>query len=281
MKLHELQPAPGSRRDRMRVGRGIAAGKGKTAGRGTKGQKSRSGGSLPPWFEGGQTPLQMRVPKLRGFKNRFKVEYEVVNLGRIAEAVDAGRLAAPEVGEGGTRARRGKPAPLTVNAELLHEAGVIGSLRHPLKVLGGGEIEVALFVVADACSATARRKIEAAGGTIQLLETAPPATAKRTPGEAGPAAALAAAEPPPAPAEAQAPAPAEATAEPSEAEAEPPAAAAEPVEPGEATAQAESAAQAEPGEDAAEATALAEPAAERPPARAPRARKRTAPPAGE
>ncbi|HMJ81428.1 MAG TPA: 50S ribosomal protein L15 [Candidatus Dormibacteraeota bacterium] len=273
MKLHELQPAPGSRRDRTRVGRGIAAGKGKTAGRGTKGQKSRSGGSLPPWFEGGQTPLQMRVPKLRGFKNRFKVEYEVVNLGRIAEAVDAGRLAAPEVAEGGTRARRGKPAPLTVNAELLHEAGVIGSLRHPLKVLGGGEIEVPLFVVADACSATARRKIEAAGGTIQLLETAPPATAKRTPGEAAPAAALAEAEPPAAPAEAQAPTPAEATAEPSEAEAEPPAAAAEPVEPAKATAQAE------PGEAAAEATA--ETAAELPAARAPRARKRTAPPAGE
>ena len=265
MKLHELQPAPGSRRDRTRVGRGIAAGKGKTAGRGTKGQKSRSGGSLPPWFEGGQTPLQMRVPKLRGFKNRFKVEYEVVNLGRIAEAVDAGRLAAPEVAEGGTRARRGKPAPLTVNAELLHEAGVIGSLRHPLKVLGGGEIEVPLFVVADACSATARRKIEAAGGTIQLLETAPPASSKRAAGETAPAAALAEGEPPAAPAEA--------TAEPSEAEAEPPAAAAEPVEPAKATAQAE------PGEAAAEATA--ETAAELPAARAPRARKRTAPPAGE
>ena len=72
MKLHDLRPAEGSRTARTRVGRGIAAGKGKTAGRGTKGQKARAGGSIPPWFEGGQTPLHMRIPKLRGFKNRFK-----------------------------------------------------------------------------------------------------------------------------------------------------------------------------------------------------------------
>jgi len=75
MKLHDLRPAPGSHKARTRVGRGIAAGKGKTAGRGTKGQKARAGGSIPPWFEGGQTPLHQRIPKLRGFKNRFKVDY--------------------------------------------------------------------------------------------------------------------------------------------------------------------------------------------------------------
>ena len=76
MKLHDLRPAEGSRKERTRVGRGIAAGKGKTAGRGTKGQKARAGGSIPPWFEGGQTPLHVRIPKLRGFKNRFKVEFQ-------------------------------------------------------------------------------------------------------------------------------------------------------------------------------------------------------------
>src|SRR5262245_28864338 len=94
MKLHDLRPADGSRKERTRVGRGIAAGKGKTAGRGTKGQKARAGGSIPPWFEGGQTPLHVRIPKLRGFKNRFKLEYEVVNVGAIAAAVERGAFEA-------------------------------------------------------------------------------------------------------------------------------------------------------------------------------------------
>ena len=87
--------AEGSRKERIRVGRGIAAGKGKTAGRGTKGQKARAGGSIPPWFEGGQTPLHMRIPKLRGFKNRFKIEYEVVNVGAIALPSSAARSRPP------------------------------------------------------------------------------------------------------------------------------------------------------------------------------------------
>ena len=87
MKLHDLRPADGSRKERTRVGRGIAAGKGKTAGPGTKGQKARSGGSIPPWFEGGQTPLHVRIPKLRGFKNRFKLQYEVVNVEFAASRV--------------------------------------------------------------------------------------------------------------------------------------------------------------------------------------------------
>src|SRR6478672_3133063 len=90
MKLHDLRPAPGAHTRRTRVGRGIAAGKGKTAGRGTKGQKARAGGSIPPWFEGGQTPLHMRIPKLRGFTNRLKLDYEVVNVGDIAARIEAG-----------------------------------------------------------------------------------------------------------------------------------------------------------------------------------------------
>ena len=92
MKLHDLRPAAGSRRERTRVGRGIAAGKGKTAGRGTKGQKARAGASIPPWFEGGQTPIHIRVPKLRGFKNRFKIVYAVVNVGQISEYAGGGPL---------------------------------------------------------------------------------------------------------------------------------------------------------------------------------------------
>ena len=90
MKLHDLRPPEGSNKARTRVGRGIAAGKGKTAGRGTKGQKARAGGSIPPWFEGGQTPLHMRIPKLRGFKNRFKIEYEIVNVGAIGALAERG-----------------------------------------------------------------------------------------------------------------------------------------------------------------------------------------------
>ena len=105
MKLHDLRPADGSRQPRTRVGRGIAAGKGKTAGRGTKGQKARAGGSIPPWFEGGQTPLHMRIPKLRGFKNRFKIEYEVVNVGAIGALADRGAFEAETPAEG----RQGRP----------------------------------------------------------------------------------------------------------------------------------------------------------------------------
>ncbi|HYI22613.1 MAG TPA: 50S ribosomal protein L15, partial [Candidatus Limnocylindrales bacterium] len=104
MKLHDLRPAAGSRRARTRVGRGIAAGQGKTAGRGTKGQKSRAGASIPAWFEGGQTPIHVRVPKLRGFKNRFKIEYAVVNVGQISAYAEAGRfgveLEAPKAARG-------------------------------------------------------------------------------------------------------------------------------------------------------------------------------------
>jgi large subunit ribosomal protein L15 len=167
MKLHDLSPAPGSRKKRTRVGRGIAAGGGKTAGRGTKGQKARAGGSIPPWFEGGQTPLHMRIPKLRGFRNPFKTEYEIVNLGRIAALVELGAL---EPGELPGSKKSASAAPITVNQEILRAVGAVRTLDKPLKVLGHGEIDAALFVVADAFSRTAVAKIEAAGGSVQVLE---------------------------------------------------------------------------------------------------------------
>jgi large subunit ribosomal protein L15 len=167
MKLHELQPAPGSRSPRKRVGRGIAAGQGKTAGRGTKGQKSRAGGNLPPWFEGGQTPLHIRIPKLRGFRNRLRIDYEIVNLGAIARLVERGLLEATGL-PGGPAS--GETAPITVNQEILRATGAVRTLDKPLKVLGHGDVTVPLFVVADAFSRTAVAKIEAAGGSVSVLE---------------------------------------------------------------------------------------------------------------
>ncbi len=159
MKLHDLRPAAGSRRERTRVGRGIAAGKGKTAGRGTKGQKARAGASIPAWFEGGQTPIHIRVPKLRGFKNRFKIEYQVVNLGAIDEYATAGRF-----GVDG-----GKSDVPTINAEVLEAAGLIGSSEKPVKVLGHGDVSQKLFIAADKFSESAKSKVEAAGGFVQVL----------------------------------------------------------------------------------------------------------------
>jgi large subunit ribosomal protein L15 len=169
VKLHDLKPAPGSKKAKRRVGRGIAAGQGKTAGRGTKGQKARAGGKIPAWFEGGQTPLHQRIPKLRGFKNPFKIEYEVVNLGDIARLVELGELESGEM-PGSKGSKRGAPAPITVNQEILRAAGLVRRLDRPMKVLGGGELGTALFVVADAFSASARAKIEAVGGSVSVLE---------------------------------------------------------------------------------------------------------------
>jgi len=169
MKLHDLRPAEGSRKPRTRVGRGIAAGKGKTAGRGTKGQKSRTGhGSLPAWFEGGQTPIHIRIPKLRGFKNKFRIEYEVVNIGRISDLAETGVLDIPEVE--GKATKSSKPAPVTITPDILAAAGLIRTLNKPLKVLGQGEVSRPLFVVADAFTKSATAKIEAAGGTAHVLE---------------------------------------------------------------------------------------------------------------
>jgi large subunit ribosomal protein L15 len=173
MKLHDLRPAEGSRKPRTRVGRGIAAGKGKTAGRGTKGQKSRTGGTIQPWFEGGQTPIHIRVPKLRGFKNKFRIEYEIVNIGRISDLAETGILDMPEV-EGApsssASAKSAKPAPVTITPDILAAAGLIRTLNKPLKVLGQGDVTRPLFVVADAFTKSATAKIEAAGGTAHVLE---------------------------------------------------------------------------------------------------------------
>jgi large subunit ribosomal protein L15 len=184
VKLHDLKPAKGSHTPRTRVGRGIAAGKGKTAGRGTKGQKARAGGTIPPWFEGGQTPVHVRVPKLRGFKRRDRIEYQVVNVGRIAQYAREGRFGA-EAGAG---------APLTVNVEVLQAAGLVDSAARPLKILGAGDMDVAVFVAADAFTASARSKIEAVGGYVQLLAAAPPSGVPAAADEApdGQAAAVAA-----------------------------------------------------------------------------------------
>ncbi|HAL30623.1 MAG TPA: 50S ribosomal protein L15 [Coriobacteriia bacterium] len=147
MQLHDLSPAPGSRKDRKRVGRGNASGHGTTAGRGDKGQNSRAGGGKGPGFEGGQNPLHMRMPKLGGFKNRSRVEYAVVNVGRLEDLYAAGD---------------------TVSVDSLFEKGVIKSKTTPVKVLGDGELTKALTVKTDRVSAPARTKIEAAGGTVDL-----------------------------------------------------------------------------------------------------------------
>jgi large subunit ribosomal protein L15 len=144
MKLHELSPAKGSKHSRKRVGRGPGSGLGKTAGRGEKGQKSRTGYSRRPGFEGGQMPLIRRVPK-RGFTNIFKVEYAVVNLSQLAEI------------EG------------DVTPEVLVERGLVRSGRK-VKVLGDGEIGKPLRVVANKFSKSAREKIEAAGGRCEELQ---------------------------------------------------------------------------------------------------------------
>ncbi|MDR1692814.1 MAG: 50S ribosomal protein L15 [Oscillospiraceae bacterium] len=142
MKLHELAPAEGARRGGFRVGRGPGSGNGKTSGRGHKGQKARSGYSRKPGFEGGQMPLKRRLPK-RGFNNVFAKPLTAVNLDAFAGF------------ESGT----------TVSAETLLEHRIIRKCPFGLKVLGGGEIPAALTVVADSFSASAKEKIEAAGGT--------------------------------------------------------------------------------------------------------------------
>jgi large subunit ribosomal protein L15 len=159
VKLHDLAPAPGSHKQSVRVGRGHASGKGKTAGRGTKGQKARAGGSIPSWFEGGQTPIHVRIPKLRGFKRHlWRVEYQVVNVGRISAYAEAGRFGTVDA-----------KAPFTVNPDTLRAAGLITKVRQPVKVLGSGEVSARLFVMADAFTSGAREKIEAAGGTVHEI----------------------------------------------------------------------------------------------------------------
>jgi large subunit ribosomal protein L15 len=144
LKLHHLRPAPGAKTAKTRVGRGEGS-KGKTSGRGTKGTKARY--QVPVAFEGGQMPLHMRLPKLKGFKNPFKVEFQVVNLDRLGELFP----------EGGT---------VTVD-DLIAKGAVRDG--HPVKVLGQGELSVKVEVSAQAFSASAKQKIEAAGGTTTVV----------------------------------------------------------------------------------------------------------------
>ena len=146
MQIHDLFPAPGSTKNRKRVGRGNGSGHGSTAGRGDKGQNSRAGGTKGAGFEGGQTPLAMRLPKLPGFKNRNRVEYAVVNVFRLDELFADGDV---------------------VDAESLTAKGVIKSAAAPVKVLGDGEITKKLTVKVDKISGSAKQKIEAAGGTVE------------------------------------------------------------------------------------------------------------------
>jgi large subunit ribosomal protein L15 len=147
MRLHDLRVPDGARHRRRRLGRGVSAGQGKTAGRGTKGQLARSGPGLPGWFEGGQTPIHMRVPKLRGFKNRLRIPFTPINVGRLAAAADNG----------------------LVTPEILVQKGFIPDGSR-VKVLGEGPVIAALAVSAHAVSSSARAKIEAAGGSVTLLE---------------------------------------------------------------------------------------------------------------
>ena len=150
MSLNNLRPPRGARRDRKRVGRGPGSGHGKTASRGSKGAKSRSGFRFKRGFEGGQMPLHRRVPK-RGFHNPFRVEYAVVNLDTLAEVFEAGSSVTPE---------------------LLRERGLVRQAHAPVKVLGRGEISKQLTVHAHKFSGSAAEKIAAAGGAAELIETA-------------------------------------------------------------------------------------------------------------
>jgi large subunit ribosomal protein L15 len=151
MKLHDLRPNEGSKKKRKRVGRGISAGQGKTAGRGTKGQGARSGGGKGIYFEGGQLPLARRLPYKRGFTNINKVYYKPVNLKSLAEFDFEGEEITPEV---------------------LSAVGLIKKATDPVVILGDGDLDVALTVKAHRFSLTAQEKIEAAGGTIEVLPLA-------------------------------------------------------------------------------------------------------------
>jgi large subunit ribosomal protein L15 len=154
MKLNEIKDNEGSSKERIRVGRGIGSGKGKTGGRGVKGQKARSGVAVNG-FEGGQMPIYRRLPK-RGFNNIFASEYATVSLGRIQTAIDAGKL----------------DAKATVDAASLKAAGVIRRVKDGVRVLSDGELKAKLTIEVAGASKAAVEKIEKAGGSIKLLEAA-------------------------------------------------------------------------------------------------------------
>lgn len=150
MKLNELRPPAGARKKKKRIGSGPGSGHGKTATKGHKGQNSRSGGGVPPWFEGGQMPLQRRIPK-RGFTNIFKKNYQVVNVESLNRF------------EAGTKITRGT----------LIEAGLVKKASLPVKILGRGELKVALDIEVDAVSRKALELIRKAGGSVSLVSGAP------------------------------------------------------------------------------------------------------------
>ena len=148
MKLHELQPAAGSVKDVKRIGRGHGSGQGKTAGKGHKGQKARSGGSIRPGFEGGQMPLQRRMPK-RGFNNIFAKEFATVNVSELEKRFENGAV---------------------VDAQALIESGAIKDAKDGIKILGNGELSKNITVKAVKFTASAKEKIEKAGGTAEVIE---------------------------------------------------------------------------------------------------------------
>ena len=147
MKLHELSPAAGSTKERKRIGRGAGSGQGTTAGKGHKGQKARAGRGMRPGFEGGQMPLQRRIPK-RGFNNIFRTEMAIVNVAALEANYEAGAV---------------------VTIDSLIEKGLVKKVLDGVKVLGYGELSKALTVQANAISESAKQKIEAAGGKIEVI----------------------------------------------------------------------------------------------------------------
>ncbi len=149
MRLHDLKPTPGSKHRKRRVGRGIAAGQGKYAGRGIKGQGARTGGSVSPYFEGGQLPLVRRLPFKRGFTNLFRIEYQEVNLDFLNDRFEAG---------------------VEVTPQALVDAGLIRDAHKPIAVLGRGELDKKLTVHCHRATKSAVEKIEKAGGSIHKLE---------------------------------------------------------------------------------------------------------------
>ena len=151
MKLHDLRPDTGATRKRKRVGRGTGSGRGKTAGRGTKGQNARSGGGVRQGFEGGQLSLIRRLPKMRGFVNRFKVTYTPVNLDHLGERFEADAQVTPTS---------------------LFDTGLLGGSKQPVVVLARGKIDKPLHLQVHRISKSAREKIEAAGGSVEILSFA-------------------------------------------------------------------------------------------------------------
>jgi len=151
MKLSEIADRPGARKTRRRVGRGIGSGKGKTAGRGVKGQKARTGVAVKG-FEGGQMPLHRRLPK-RGFNKPFRKEFNEINLGRLQQAIDAGKL----------------DAKATIDAEALVKAGVVRRAKHGVRLLGEGELKAKVALTVAGASKSAVAAVEKAGGSVTIL----------------------------------------------------------------------------------------------------------------